>query len=255
MSHQITRTGIFHGNMYKVNLPLLGHLSISAHRWVLLWTYSSLPTNLALEWTTPSSLGQIIVSLGKAWKHCEDHVPWFLQCFQHRTACTFGGQAGAHRVNQHLTFWILIYLTNPSMWGLGSVCWTQLSAVWMSHRNNPGPVSVHPVHCRLLPVITIQPSTKALWRLCYRQPHQGRGRQSLQRTYSGLHRLMPAEPPPAQQWQDQRAGGGFLQAQTTLHTGEHQTLRWWHLTYTWVFTWTINWTRLITLQQYIRKVE
>ena len=29
--------------------------------------------------------------------------------------------------------------------------------------------------------------------------------------------LVPAEPPPAQRQEDQRAGGGFPQAQTTLH--------------------------------------
>ena len=31
--------------------------------------------------------GLINVSPGKAWKHCEDYVPWFLQCFRHHTAC------------------------------------------------------------------------------------------------------------------------------------------------------------------------
>ena len=34
-------------------------------------------------------------------------------------------------------------------------------------------------------------------------------------TYSGLCGLVPVEPPTAQRWEDQRAGGGFLQAQTT----------------------------------------
>ena len=38
---------------------------------------------------------------------------------------------------------------------------------------SPGPFPVHPVHCRLLPPITPQPSTKVHWRLCYHQPHQG----------------------------------------------------------------------------------
>lgn len=32
---------------------------------------------------------------------------------------------------------------------------------------------------------------------------------------------MPAEPPPAQCREDQRACGGFPQTQSTLHTGEH----------------------------------
>ena len=39
--------------------------------------------------------GQITFSSVEAWKHCEDHVLWFLQCSQHHTACTFGEQAGA----------------------------------------------------------------------------------------------------------------------------------------------------------------
>lgn len=49
--------------------------------------------------------------------------------------------------------------------------------------NSPGPFLVHPVHCR----------------------------------------LVPAEPPLlAQRWEDQRAGDGLPQAQTTLHTGENR---------------------------------
>ena len=43
------------------------------------------------------SPGQITVSLEKAWKHSEDHVLWFPLYFHHHSACSFGGQAGAHR--------------------------------------------------------------------------------------------------------------------------------------------------------------
>ena len=40
-----------------------------------------------------------------------------------------------------------------------------------------------------------------------------------------------------------------------IWTSREQTLRWWHLKSTWVFTWTINWTRLITLQLHLWKVR
>ena len=72
--------------------------------------------------------------------------------------------------------------------------------------------------------ITPLPSTKVVWRLSYHRPYQGQGRQ---RTNLGLCRLVLAEPPPAQHWEDQRAGGGFLQAQTKLPTGEHPGNRHW----------------------------
>ena len=59
-------------------------------------------------------LAQIIITVShwNAWKHCEDHVLWFLQSFQHRTACISEGQAELTGVDQHLTSWILNYLTN-----------------------------------------------------------------------------------------------------------------------------------------------
>ena len=81
--------------------------------------------------------------------------------------------------------------------------------------NSTGPFPVHPVHCRFLPPITPQPSSKILWRLCYQGCRQGWGRQSLQSTYWG--------PPPSQRGEDQSAGVGFLQAQTDNHLdgGEH----------------------------------
>ena len=95
---------------------------------------------------------------------------------------------------------------------------------------------------------------QVLWRLCYHRPHQGWGRQSLQRTlWTGASGTTSSSTParPKSWW--------WISAGTNnpAHrwTSWEQTLRWWHLTSTWEFTWTINWTGLITLQQHIRKVR
>ena len=82
--------------------------SISALWWVLLWTLS-LHQSGRRHHLPP---GRITVSPGEAWKHCEDHVLWFLQCFQHHTACTLGDKLELAGVNQHLTSWILDHLTD-----------------------------------------------------------------------------------------------------------------------------------------------
>ena len=111
--------------------------------------------------------GQITVSLGKAWKHCEDHVLWFPQYFQHHKACTFGGQARAHTHTSRPGS-LTTSPTGHSMWGLGTVCRTQLSAVQEPHREQSCSVHFHPVHGRFLPSIPSLPSTKVLWWLCYR---------------------------------------------------------------------------------------
>ena len=111
-----------------------------------------------------------------------------------------------------------------------------------NHMNSPGPFPVHPVHCRLLPQITPVPSTKVLWRLCYRRPHQGQG-------------PVWTEPPPVQRQEDQRAGGGFQQAQTTLHTGEHPGYGHWNGDMLQVPGSSHESHGLITLQLHISKVR
>ena len=117
--------------------------------------------------------GQITVSPSEAWKHCEDYVLWFLQRFQHHSACIFGGQAGAHRGEPipHILYPQLPH--QPA-----TVC--EDSGPRVGHNNlqyrgpagnSPGPFPVHPVHCRLFLPITLQQSTKVLWWLCYCPPH------------------------------------------------------------------------------------
>ena len=69
--------------------------------------------------------GQITVSPGEAWKHCEYHILWFLQCFEHHTACTPGGQADAHGGGPTPHILNLYYLTNRQKWGLRTTWWTQ----------------------------------------------------------------------------------------------------------------------------------
>ena len=75
----------------KVHFRLLG-----IRHGLTTWTYCSIGLSRHPALLQPSHLCQITVSIGEAWKHCEDHVLWFLRCFQHHTPCT-QGQAGAHR--------------------------------------------------------------------------------------------------------------------------------------------------------------
>ncbi|XP_030262146.1 uncharacterized protein LOC115574632 isoform X1 [Sparus aurata] len=106
--------------------------------------------------------GQITFSPRKACKHCEDHVLCFLQCFQHHTACTFGGQAEAHKGGP------TPHVLDPRLPHQPATV-SEDSGLLVRHSclqyggptgNNPRPFPVHSVHCRLLPPFTPLPSTK-----------------------------------------------------------------------------------------------
>lgn len=159
------------------------------------------------------SPGQITLTCGKALTHYEDCFFLFFLCFQHHTNYISSGQAGGHGIDHHLSSWILDSLTYLT------VCWAQLSAVWMPTENSPVPFHSHAIYRRLLPLLTSLPFVKDI---CLWQPHNhqssGREQQSQQITYPGCRGLVPADPPPGQHGKDQSTGGGHLQAQTPLHT-------------------------------------
>ena len=94
----------------------------------------------------------IFLPPGNSWKHCEDHVLGFLQCFKHHPAHTAEGQAGTRWSGP-----------SPRCPGPGlphkrsTLCDQQGLPVQHGgpqHRgpagNRPGSLPSHPLHCRLL---------------------------------------------------------------------------------------------------------
>ena len=170
--------------------------------------------------------GQITVSLRKAWKHCEDHVLSFLQCFQHHPAWLLGDKLELTTSASHPGSWTTSP-TGHSMWGLRTVCRTQLSAVQGPHREQSCSVHFHLVHCRFLPPITLPPSTKVLCDSVI----VGLIRVGDNRAYREVNKdfvdWCQQNDLRCQCQDDRRASRGFPQARTTLNSGEHPGNRHW----------------------------
>ena len=133
--------------------------------WVLLWAHSSLHFNLASEWTTPSSSSWIDHFL--TWRKPGSTVRImffdFSSAFNTIQPTPLGHKLELTGVNQHLTTWILDY---HSMWGFGTVCWAQLSAVQGPNREQSWPLSCSPGTLKTYPTNYFTAFCKSSNQLC-----------------------------------------------------------------------------------------